>query len=1353
MKRSSLFASSIFSFASVLLAGVLLMSATAWPQATSSNTVSGTVTDQQQAAIPGAEVRLLDPSTNQALAAKTNDAGRYIFVNVNSGTYGITVSKDGFSTYKVDNVPVEIGSPVTLNAVLQVGSTTTTVEVTATAGADLVTTNAAVGTTLNQQALQDLPNMGRDVSTLAVLQPGTTLSGFTAGAYNDQNTYQIDGGNATDDMAGNVTGYQTNFTGLGGTQTGGTPSANVPTPVESVEEFKVNTFNQTADFNNSIGGQVQVATKRGTNQFHGSAYGYYFATNVGAANSWANNHTPCNSFTTKCDPNNAGYTPLPSNHRDRFGFSLGGPLTPRILGGKTYFFFNYEGERFPNVGVYEHLVPTDAMKAGVIQVPDASGKYIAYNLNPFPVTVGGVTYQPAMCGSGFCDPRGIGLNPTIAAIWKYMPSANDFTGGTGDAINTAGYISTIRAPLTSNAFVGRIDHDFGDNWRLMSSYRYARLINLTTNQVDIGGFFPGDKLGEPAAVAPRPQLPSYFVAGMTGSIKPNLIMDFRFSYQREFWQWSDQNAPPQLPGLGGAVEIAPGNSTAFESSSALIPYNVNTQSTRQRFWDAHDNFIRDDFTWVKGKHLVQFGGNYQHNFDYHTRTDNGNGTNNQVVYGVGSTYINWTNNSASYIPAGVPASQLSLYENLYSEVLGLVTATQVAYTRNGSLALQPLGSSAFDKSVIPYYNVYFGDTWKLTPNFTFVYSLGYTIEMPPVEEDGKQVMVVDSAGNPISTADWIAARKAAALQGQVYNPIVGFATVGNVGAGRKYPYNPFYGAFSPRVSAAWNPRYTDGILGKLVGNGVSVVRGGYSRIWGRTNGVSQVLTPLLGVGLIQAVLCQDPTKAGTCAGSGALDPSNAFRIGVDGNTPYLPAASPGLSQPFFPGVNGNTPASDASALDPNYKPQRTDNFQLSIQRQITQKTIFEVGYIGRIIRNETMQTNLDAVPYMTTLNGQQFSQAFAATYFALAGGTSPANIAVQPFFEAALGGANSSTCSAAVAGVKYSSCTAWVAASQGSLIKGAQVSDLWRNLNSAASWTLGRTMISSAPSQASSIALQNSLGYGNYNAMYITWRARDFHHMTIQSNFTYSKSLGTSTLAQYSSAYTQQDAYNLHASYGPNLFDYKYLYNFAASYKTPWFASEKGIAGHLLGGYTVAPLFFAQSGAPTCVGYVAGSYTQAFGQSSSSGSNSNNYYYNGFANGDCALPINPGAKINWSEYQNFGSNGVGTNNTTGLNVFSDPAAVAANYRRCILGYDTSCGGPGNMRGLPTWNLDASILKEVGVWKEGRVGATLSFQFTNILNHFQAANPGPAITSLTTFGKITGASNTPRNLEFGLRIHF
>jgi hypothetical protein len=456
-------------------------------------------------------------------------------------------------------------------------------------------------------------------------------------------------------------------------------------------------------------------------------------------------------------------------------------------------------------------------------------------------------------------------------------------------------------------------------------------------------------------------------------------------------------------------------------------------------------------------------------------------------------------------------------------------------------------------------------------------------------------------------------------------------------------------------------------------------------------------------------------------------------------------------------VNGNATASDASVLDPNYKPQRTDNFSFSIQRQITSKTILEVGYIGRIIRNETMQTDLDAVPYMTTLSGQTFAQAYSTMYFALQGGVAPASIAPQPFIESALGGASSATCSTAVSGVKYSSCTGWLAAAQTSLIKNAQVSDLWSVLNKQASWTLGRTMISGpavagsgvTSAQAASIDVVNSLGYGNYNALYVSWRGRDFHNITFQSNFTYGRALGTSTLAQYNSSYTQEDAFNINASYGPNSFDYKFLYNFASSYTTPWFKGQKGVLGRLLGGYTVAPLFFAQSGPPICIGYTAGSQTQAFGQSSSSSINSNSW-----TGTDCAQPINPGIKYPVSVHENdFGSNGVGTNNPTGLNLFADPSSVSANFRRCILGYDTRCGGYGNLRGLPTWNLDASLVKDIGVWREGRVGATLSFAFTNVLNHFQGSNPGPSLTSLTTFGRITSQSSTPRNLEFGLRIHF
>src|SRR5262245_24931696 len=355
-------------------------------QSTTTGAVSGQVTDQQNQAVIGAEVILRDRATNTALTTVTNDAGRYALVNVPPSIYDITVSMMGFKAAKIAGQKVTIGLALTVNVAMEVGSVTESVTVTSGAVTELQTTNAAVGTTLSGQALLHLPNLGRDVTTLAVLQPGTTPGGFTAGAYSDQNSYTIDGGNNSDDMAGTTTTYITNFTGIGGAQTNGTVSGILMTPIESIEEFKVNTFNQTADFNSSIGGQVAMVTKRGTNQWHGTAYMYYFATNLGGSNTWKNNHT---QFTPPGGGATLPYTPIVPNHRSRFGGALGGPITPEILGGKTFLFVNYEGSRFPNSSTYERIVPSDLMRAGVIQVPDSSGKYVAYNLNPTPVTVNG----------------------------------------------------------------------------------------------------------------------------------------------------------------------------------------------------------------------------------------------------------------------------------------------------------------------------------------------------------------------------------------------------------------------------------------------------------------------------------------------------------------------------------------------------------------------------------------------------------------------------------------------------------------------------------------------------------------------------------------------------------------------------------------------------------------------------------------------------------------------------------------------------------------------------------------------------------------------------------------------------
>ena len=103
--------------------------------------------------------------------------------------------------------------------------------------------------------------------------------------------------------------------------------------------------------------------------------------------------------------------------------------------------------------------------------------------------------------------------------------------------------------------MGRIDHDFSDKWHWYGTYRDVRFVNLTNNQVDIGGVFPGDTFGVPTAVAPRPQQPSFWATGLTTSITPTTTNTLVFNYTRQFWQYGSENAPPQLPGLGGAVEV------------------------------------------------------------------------------------------------------------------------------------------------------------------------------------------------------------------------------------------------------------------------------------------------------------------------------------------------------------------------------------------------------------------------------------------------------------------------------------------------------------------------------------------------------------------------------------------------------------------------------------------------------------------------------------------------------------------------------------------------------------------------------------------------------------------------------
>jgi hypothetical protein len=1359
-----------------------------WAQVNTAGTVVGQITDPQDAVVPGVQIKLTDRSTGSVLTTTTNDAGRFAIVNVSPGTYDLTASKTGFTNAKVSAQTVEIGKTATINVKLQVGATTETVEVQAS-NVELQTMNATVGNTINGVALQALPSMAHDVSSFVELQPGVSPGGDVAGTLFDQSTFQLDGGQNTNDMDGSMSTYTATFAGdpTGGMGAANQPTGTIPTPSDSVEEFKVNTTNQTADFNSSGGAQVQVATKRGTNQWHASGYEYYEDNNF-AANTWNNN---CTTF---CG---STYQKQPDWHRSWFGVAGGGPIIKKeILGGKTYLFANYQGFRWPgNSETTEVLTPSAGMRLGLLT--DSKGN--VYNLNPTAVTypsgapaigglVPGTTYagnlgatQTTNCpgGTACFDPRGIGINSQVSQIWnKSMPLPNDFSAG--DKFNDLGYKANLLLPYSDNFGVARIDHDFGSKWHFNGTYHYYRLQKAFDNQVDVGGALAGDTFGVPAAAGFRPQVPWYYTGGMTTNVTATSTNDFHYSYLRNWWLWGDKGDPAQLSGLGAAIEPFGESQTG-----ALIPYNVNTQSTRTRFWDGKDQMVRDDYTLLKGNHLIQIGGSYQHNFNWHQRTDNGGGINDYPVYELATaTGSGLSSASGGYKPSTTSIGT-SQFGREYSAILGIVSTTQQAFMRQGpNLALQPALTPAQDQSTIPYYNVYFSDSWHMKPSLTLTYGLGYALEMPVTEANGKQIVMVDQANNPIKATQYMAARQQAALQGLVYNPVIGYATVNNVAGDPKYPYEPFYGGISPRVAAAWNPDFGESFLSqKLFGGGKNTVfRAGYSRQYGRINGVAQVLLPLLGYGLIQASQCFPvaPGRLGAVANVAGCatsrnDATTAWRLGTDGLV--VPTGSPAatLPQPAYPGTCNSGglclgPSAQGFLPDPSFRPSSIDSFDFTMQRQIGSKNILEIGYIGRLIHHELTPTLLNAVPYMMTLGGQRFDKAYAGVQkyinctvsIGACGANIPAtgtaayttfinSVPAQPFFETALGGTGYCT--------GYASCTAAVLDKEGNGGSGnlliQDVWHMWSDLDTnfpgtgKPGFNFPFTMQNTAGFTTSGTSLNSSAGYGNYHAGFVSWRIANWHGITSQSNLTWGKALGAGGgfFTQSTSSATADDPYNLANGYGYQAFDRKFVYNTFIAYQPPIFQGQQGFIGRALGGWTFAPIFAAGSGNPIACATPSGN--DSFGEAENVR----------FASDEqCAIT----AAYHGGSSAHFGSSVAGGNDSFGnsvgtagypggLNMFGNPVAVSSLFRAPILGLDTMNSGAGVLKGLPYWNMDMQVKKNIKMTE--RFNGEFSVVFTNLFNHVVLNNPTMDLSDLTSFGTIKGQANNPRNMEFGFRLSF
>jgi hypothetical protein len=1292
----------------VVFAVLFTLSASA--QNANTGTVLGVVSDPTGAVIPNATVTLSDTATNHERTATTNEVGRYNFASVDPGDYRLKATAPGFNAIE-SPLKVDVGKSFTVNVSLTIGQASQTVEVKGNeAGAELQNLDATVGETLGGDAIRLLPSQQRSVSSLLLYQPasmplqqgnqGSSLGGQVAGAQSDQNTILLDGSNITNGVSGN-SDYYTNFRGG--------PEGPIPAPAESIQEFRVATNNPNASFGGAAGSQVLLVTKRGTNTFHGSAY-EFFQNSALNANSW--------------DRNFRGQA-RPQSKDNRYGASFGG-YVPFVPGeNKTYFYANWEGRKLSQITQIQKLVPSPTLRQGILRFRDSAGNIVSYNL--------ATSTQCGSGGTGKCDPLSRGISPVIAQIWSTLPQGNDTSNANADGLNTLGFSGPVNLPVTENFGVLRMDHDLFKNWRLMGSYRYFEQDQTVDKQIDIGGILPGHVSGSPASAASIPRQPRYVVAGLTGQLAPTITNQFNFSYLRDFWQWNTAGATSQSPGTVAALQIG-----GEAQNTALVPMNVDTNSVRTRMWNGHNFEYRDDVSWLHGNHLFQFGGAAQRAAVRFNRNDGQVSSLTQLVYQI-------TSNSGVNIPTAnlpptcsatvttncLPSNQSTNWKTLYAATLGLVDSANILGTRNAQLQPNALGTPTDNDVRYRDYSLYLNDAWHVVPTLTLNFGLNWSYDTPPFETTGKQsMMVFTQGGNIVTPASYLAARTQAATAGQVYNPEIGFAPVKSLN--RKYPWKSVWSDFGPRVAFAWNPRIGEGPLGKLFGDNKTVIRGGYAMLYDRLNGVQKVINGLQGVGFQQTLTCLGPNTTGQCLGNLATDPTTAFRIGINGNGSALavPAITALSTVPLIP---GDATIADANQklipqtfqMDPNYAPGRNQEFDLTIQRAISNTSVLEVGYIGHLAHGIYSPLQLDQAPFFMTFGGQSFAQAYDNVGTALRAGTA---IAPQPFFESILAG--SSFCKAPNA-----NCTAGVVAAAGSNFTSQQVFTLWNRIQP--SFVTG-------PATAATHQIQNmffwaSEGHSSYNAGFIALHQRNFKGLTLDANLTYAHSLDNSAGGIQDVDRAVPNSYNLNYSYGTSAFDRKFVLNVLGTWQLPFGKGGRSFVDRLVQDWSASPIFSWYSGLPLKV--QVGS-SQEFGQTSSASAG--------------AVPLGPNTFGNSVQSGVTGDATIATTGNpakggTGLNLFANPTQVYQAFAPILLSKNGDANFGGQLRGQARWNLDLDVARTLR-WTE-RFSSTISVQMFNVFNHVQFLDPTLSLQSPQTFGVIGTQLNQPRAVELGLHLDF
>lgn len=569
------------------IALILLMYAfAAWAPAQTLGEITGEVKDQSGAMVPGAAISVSNTATNASRSTVANSSGLYSFPGLTPGMYQVTAKAAGFETVVKTNIELQVQQTARVDFTLAVGQATQTVEVAANA-ALLTTESATVGTVIERARIAELPLNGRSFFSLVALSPNVTY-GFVPAA---QAAGRLGGsrGSLTIALSGSRSTWQ-NYTLDGITNTDIDFNTYILQPsVDALQEFKVQTGVYPAEFGRAAG-QVNVSTRAGTNEYHGTLFEFLRNDKLDAKDY---DFASASRSATNPSPKKAPY------RQNQYGYTLGGPIQiPKIFNGKNRLFFmsNFEGFKSRRTTTPLGTVLTPAMRTGdfssiLPQFPIAdpnsrAGIYPNITQTVFP-------------NNQIPQNR---LSPGSIFLLKYMPAPNL---PTAPGLPFQNFQYSLNNPVDKDTLTERID--FNESSRSQWFGRYSKNDESSFAVLPTLGLNDGNVLYTRA---------SQWMLTNVRTLSPTKVNEARFGYNSLF-----NNITQQLAGvenvneaLGTPVKVTDKNSWGIPNiplAQNLTSFGNPTSSPFQ----IDDKFYQwvDNFSWIHGKHSLRFGGEYRYN--------------------------------------------------------------------------------------------------------------------------------------------------------------------------------------------------------------------------------------------------------------------------------------------------------------------------------------------------------------------------------------------------------------------------------------------------------------------------------------------------------------------------------------------------------------------------------------------------------------------------------------------------------------------------------------------------------------------------------------------------------------------